>query len=181
MPSALAGYLVGVGVLWGITLLGRVVFGKDAMGHGDIKLARGIGAVIGPIPALMSFAIAVVLGAVLGLIQKYAFQQPTSVGGNGESSTIDEEEYEPESIGSIFKSGIGYLLSLDIVGLFIPKFYEKWFGEPPFVSVEEEEYPIGSTMIPFGPYLALGAIAAVVFQSQLLGVVDAYLRSFGPS
>ncbi len=182
IPTALAGYLVGMGVLWGITFLGRIAFGKDAMGHGDIKLARGIGAVIGPIPALISFAIAVVLGAVLGIVQVLAFRHPTSVGGNGETSAeVEDEDYEPESIGSILKSGVGYLLSFDIVGLFVPKFYEKWFGEPPFVSVEDEEYPIGSTMIPFGPYLALGAIAAVVFQSQLLGVVDAYLRSFAPS
>ena len=67
MPSSVAGALVGWAVLWGIALLGRLAFGKDAMGHGDIKMARGIGAVLLPVAALMSFAIAIALGAVVGI------------------------------------------------------------------------------------------------------------------
>ncbi|HRK22993.1 MAG TPA: hypothetical protein PLX06_14340, partial [Fimbriimonadaceae bacterium] len=55
--------------------------------------------------------------------------------------------------------------------------YESWFGEPAFEPIEEvEEYPIERTMIPFGPYLALGAIVATVFQSELRSGVDAYVR-----
>lgn len=319
IPSAVAGWIVGVATLWGIAFFGRVVFRKDAMGHGDIKMARGIGAVLFPATALMGFGLAVVLGAVLGVVQ-ILVRRPDSASSSDEAtvSLSDEvpkavmnqvqsyreaepaqlnivgaelahtirqelaaenstsgkarrelesianllEERKPvwieleadrqeirvsyrllaahskefdafeaallkrewdkastildgiaanvtdpdhrstlgqmqksvaeknrfaldtvESIGSLIKSGIGYFLCIDIVGLFVPKLYESWFGEPAFEPIEEvEEYPIERTMIPFGPYLALGAIVATVFQSELRNGVDAYVRWVtGPS
>ncbi|MBX3117818.1 MAG: prepilin peptidase [Fimbriimonadaceae bacterium] len=193
-PSALAGWLVGTGALWGITFLGRVMLGRDAMGHGDIKMARGIGAVLFPSLALMSFALAIVAGAVLGVVQVILFKRQeaqessanaaeSGTSGDGDAvqeedqEASEEEELEPESIPSLLKCGLGYVLCIDIVGQFFPKLYESWFGEPAFEPIEEtEDYPIERTMIPFGPYLALGAIAAVVFQQQLLGLVNAYMR-----
>lgn len=68
IPSSIAGALIGWGVLWGIAFLGRLAFQKDAMGHGDIKMARGIGAVLLPASALLSFGVAIVLGAVIGIL-----------------------------------------------------------------------------------------------------------------
>lgn len=40
---------------------------EGAMGGGDVKLAAGVGAVLGTLPALASFLIAVVLGTVFGV------------------------------------------------------------------------------------------------------------------
>lgn len=179
MPTALTGWLMGVGVLWGIAFLGRVVFRKDAMGHGDIKMARGIGAVLGPIPALLSFGLAVILGAVIGMVQVATLKGKQAPEPEVEE---DDEPYEPESIGSLLKCGLGYVLLIDILGLFFPKLYENWFGEPLRAEImEEDDFEVTHTMIPFGPYLALGAIVAVVFQSQLLGLVDSYLNWVTPN
>jgi leader peptidase (prepilin peptidase)/N-methyltransferase len=179
MPSALAGWLTGVGVLWGIAFLGRVAFRKDAMGHGDIKMARGIGCVLFPAVALLSFGLAVVLGAVLGVAQVLIRRGPPNVGTQGdsasESSDEEEEFYPPESIGSLLFCGLGYLLGADIIGLFIPKLYMWWFKEPAFIGAEDwDDAEVEHTMIPFGPYLALGAIVATIFASQLLSGVQAY-------
>jgi len=165
MPSSIAGALVGFGVLWGITLLGRVAFGKDAMGHGDIKMARGIGAVLLPLGAGISFALAVFLGALFGILivaLRKKDQAPA------EEPEADEEPYVPESIGSIFWCGLGYILCIDIIGLAFPKLYEKWFGENPY-AVEEisEEAGVEPTMIPFGPYLAAGALCVVMYGAPL--------------
>lgn len=172
MPSALAGWIVGVGVLWGIAFLGRVVFRKDAMGHGDIKMARGIGAVLFPAVAVMSFGLAVVLGAVLGIAQILLRRAPVA-----EEAAEEDEEYVPESIGSLLKSGFGYMLGFDIIGLCLPKFYESWFGESPTIDFEElESWEADRTMIPFGPYLALGAIIAAVYAGPLLNGVNAYIE-----
>ena len=173
MPSALAGWITGTVALWGIALFGRLLFGKDAMGHGDIKMARGIGAVLFPMVALISFGLAVVLGAVLGLVQVLARRGPPKVGSGakGDTETADEEEfYEPESIGSLLFSGLGYLLGIDVIGLFIPKLYMAWFHESPYIGVEEwDDVEVENTMIPFGPYLALGAIIATVFSATIGG------------
>jgi len=185
MPSSVAGALVGVGVLWGIAFLGRLLFRKDAMGHGDIKMARGIGAILFPALAVTRFALAVALGAVLGLAQ--VFLRPKQKGAQGLESLEqsqdgahqtpeEEEEYEPESIGSLLKCGLGYILCIDVIGLFIPKLYEAWFNENPYAIEEIDDFEADFTMIPFGPYLALGAIVGTVFEKQLLSAVRSYWR-----
>lgn len=182
-PSSVIGALTGVAVLWGIAFLGRILFRKDAMGHGDIKMARGIGAVLFPATAVMSFGLAVGLGAVLGVAQVLLRKDTTpatphenteQTGSAGDPNPEGEEEYEPESIGSLLKCGLGYILCIDVIGLFVPKLYKAWFDEDPFLPIEEEEFEAEHTMIPFGPYLALGAIVATVFQTQLLRALRSY-------
>lgn len=177
LPSALVGWIVGAGAIWAITFLGRILFGKDAMGHGDIKMARGIGAVLFPGTALVSFGLAVALGAILGVVQILVRR----ASGSNEPVELEQDEpdddqtYEPESIGSILKCGLGYLLCFDVIGLFVPRFYEAWFGENPFAIEEFEEQPqVEQTMIPFGPYLAAGAIVAALFEGPLVGLVSSY-------
>ncbi len=208
MPSTIAGALLGFGILWFITLLGRLLFGKDAMGHGDIKLARGVGALLLPVLAGMSFALAIIFGAFLGVGQilfrraqenkqlrtisenvKTAGTLQVNQSQNGSEENLEkkvlelddeEETYEPETIGSIFKCGLGYLLLIDVIGLFIPKLYENWFGENPYSTEDiDEEEEVGWTTIPFGPYLALGAILCMVAQPQILGLWNEYLKYLG--
>jgi leader peptidase (prepilin peptidase) / N-methyltransferase len=175
IPSSIAGALVGIGALWGIAFLGRVMFGKDAMGHGDIKMARGIGAVLLPLGAGLSFGMAVALGAVIGVIQVMVYRKKPAP-----PEVDDEAPYEPESISSLLKCGLGYVLCMDIVGLIQPKVYEWWFGENPYSMEEFEEEPeVEHTMIPFGPYLAAGALAVMLFAPQLKMLVDLYLKING--
>ncbi|MES1228068.1 MAG: A24 family peptidase, partial [Armatimonadota bacterium] len=175
---SLVGALTGIAVIWGIAFFGRLAFRKDAMGHGDIKMARGIGAVLGMQLALGSFALAVVLGAVFGIIQVMARKKQPEPDVEEE----DDEPYEPESLGSLLWCGLGYVLCVDIIGLVFPKLYEWWFKENPYAYEEIDGEPeVEHTMIPFGPYLAAGALVAMVFQKQLLNLGMEYWRSVGPS
>ncbi|MHB8636366.1 MAG: prepilin peptidase [Fimbriimonadaceae bacterium] len=187
VPASIAGAVLGVAVLGLITLGGRIAFGKDAMGHGDIKMARGIGAVLFPIMSLLSFGLAVALGAVLGIVQvvmRIAAERRATAAVGESSEEPDRSEdlsFEPESVGSIVKCVFGYLLCIDVVGLFYPKLYIRWFNEDPFEPVvnqdgEQDDWEVGQTMIPFGPYLALGAIVATVFEVQLRAGFDAYWK-----
>ena len=186
MPSSIAGALVGVGVLWGIAVIGRIAFGKDAMGHGDIKMARGIGAILFPALAVVSFGLAVALGSVLGVMQIFLRPRDKQApadhphGEQGDAPVMTpegEQTYEPESIGSLLKCGLGYILCIDVIGLFIPKLYKAWFNEDPYAPIDDlEDFEADFTMIPFGPYLALGAIVATVFEKQLLGAVGSYWK-----
>lgn len=180
-PSSLVGALTGVGVLWGIAFLGRVLFRKDAMGHGDIKMARGIGALLFPVTAVVSFGLAVVLGLVLGVTQILLLRgsPPGAVmrdgGDGGDGPDLADDEYEPEPIPLLLQAGLGYVLCIDVIGLFIPKLYKAWFHEDVYLPFDEvQDFEVERTMIPFGPYLALGAIAATVFQAQILGGIGAY-------
>lgn len=174
IPSSIAGALVGIAVLWGIAFFGRLAFGKDAMGHGDIKMARGIGAVILPLGAGISFALAVAFGAVLGMAM-ILFRKKSTV-----PLEDDDTPYVPESLGSLLKCGAGYVLCVDVVGLASPKLYESWFGENPYSVEEFEEEPdVEQTMIPFGPYLAAGALAVVLFGPPLFAAVNRYFEDLG--
>lgn len=77
MPPSVLGAVVCFAVFYLIAYVSFYVFRpKDeaarqdyegAMGGGDVKLAAGIGAVVGLIPALVSFFIAVVMGTVVGV------------------------------------------------------------------------------------------------------------------
>jgi leader peptidase (prepilin peptidase)/N-methyltransferase len=258
MPSALAGWLVGVGVLWGIAFLGRIIFGRMAMGEGDIKMARGIGALLFPLLASISFGLAIVIGAVVGSIHAYIsarkrrtssavvdgpielegifvrrvdgkiefrvtdttnepliprkttqtfsfFEKVEYYGGEkqiseqsfwsdvtGEMPMLlhvrrDGEGYSIEAIGknqnalfSLLKSGLGYVLGIDILGLFYVPLYKWWFKEDPFEPPADlESFDAGASMIPFGPYLAIGAIIATIFAPQLVQGLENYLNWAG--
>lgn len=178
IPSALAGWLVGTLVIWFITLIGRLLFGKDAMGHGDIKMMRGIGAMIFPTLTIWALFISVVFGMIMGIVTLVVRAR------NPEPESTDAEEeqapYEPESIGSIFKCGAGYFLLFDVVGLAFPKFAESYFGENPYACEDlDEEDDVPLTMIPFGPSLALGAMVAVFCEPQLFSLWNRYLEVQG--
>ncbi len=173
IPSSILGAVAGVLALWGVAFLGRLLFGRDAMGHGDIKMARGIGAVLFVAPALLSFGLAVVVGAVLGGIQVlFRKREPEP-----ESDDGDFKEEPPESIRSLLWCGLGYLLAIDAIGQIVPKLEKWWFGEEPAaVEDAEDDWQPTITTIPFGPYLALGALFAAYFQIPLVRLVDIYWK-----
>jgi leader peptidase (prepilin peptidase)/N-methyltransferase len=67
VPESVAGVVLGAGVFILIDLFSRLLFRKEGMGLGDVKLGAAIGAVLGPWAALASFGGAVALGALIGI------------------------------------------------------------------------------------------------------------------
>jgi leader peptidase (prepilin peptidase)/N-methyltransferase len=65
---AVAGLLLGLLVILGIRVLGRLAFKKEAMGLGDAKLLAFLGALTGPLGVLYSVVIGSLLGAVIGIV-----------------------------------------------------------------------------------------------------------------
>ncbi len=67
LPPSLVGLVLGFSLFAGVDLFGRLLFRREeAMGGGDANLGAAIGAVLGPWPALLSFAGAILLGGVFG-------------------------------------------------------------------------------------------------------------------
>jgi len=60
--GSLWGYFVGCGVVWAVRIFGTLVFGKEAMGLGDVHLMGAAGAVIGARFVLAAFFIAPFFG-----------------------------------------------------------------------------------------------------------------------
>ena len=173
---ALIGALLGWGILWGIAMFGRVLFGKDAMGHGDIKMMRGVGALLGPAMLCANMLIAVVAGLVVGLAMLAVASRIKPAEAEG-AAPEEEEDIPPETIGSLVIHGVWYLFCMDIVGLFAPSIY-KWIGETPSEEfVEDDGWKPSLTTIPFGPYLAIGAVICMLFAGPIQKGLDNYLKS----
>jgi leader peptidase (prepilin peptidase)/N-methyltransferase len=65
--ASLAGLLVGGGVLLGIGWLGKMMFRRDAMGLGDVKLLAAAGGFIGPGGALMALVLGSLVASLAGV------------------------------------------------------------------------------------------------------------------
>lgn len=68
LPAAVPGMVIGFLVFVGMDLFGRLIFRKPSMGLGDAYIGAAIGALLGPGLALLSFGIAIMLGAVVGVV-----------------------------------------------------------------------------------------------------------------
>jgi leader peptidase (prepilin peptidase) / N-methyltransferase len=105
----LGGSAVGLGILFGMSLLGRLMYRRESMGMGDFKLIAVIGCFLGPLNCAIALFLAVFAGGVTGVV------------------------------------------------LMITKRYR---------SGQE---------IPFGPFLALGGYAVMLFHGQIFGWLQWYL------
>lgn len=70
-PRSIGGFLlgavVGAAALYGVAILGELLFKKESMGGGDIKLAAMVGAFVGWRGVLLSLFLAVLVGAMVGI------------------------------------------------------------------------------------------------------------------
>jgi leader peptidase (prepilin peptidase)/N-methyltransferase len=177
--TAIWGALLGWGLIFGIGLLGRLLFGKDAMGEGDVLLMRGVGALVGIWPLVVAIMIAVFAGAVHGitmiLLDKMGKLGAPKVEEGGEETMIPAQP-----IGEMLFVGILMLLCVDVFALFFPP-VARWLQKamPEAASLSDEEWtPPSIRYIPFGPFLALGTVVVLVFEPWVLGQIDAYLSQF---
>jgi len=179
---ALTGGLLGWGLLFGVQLLGRLAFKKDAMGDGDIKMMRSVGALLGPLLLIGNFGMAVILGLVGGIIgiaieKRKSKPAASTLNASEGDSALVEPDWEPTPIPTILFSGLWYLLCLDAVALFVKPLRE--WSEQKYeqeVVSDDDDWKPSATTIPFGPYLAAGALACMLFAAPIESGLKNYFR-----
>ena len=178
LMTALWGALLGWGLLFGIQLLGRLAFKKDAMGYGDIKMMRGVGAMIGPTLIVANIGVAVVLGLVGGIAGILLSKRNAVV----DTTPVPEDEtpYVPTPVPFVLLAGTWYLLCLDVVAIFV-KPLDRWIAAklPQELVDQDDDWTPSATTIPFGPYLAAGALVCMLFAAPIEKGLRDYF--YGPS
>ncbi len=66
--NMILGMLVGAGIFLAITLIGGLVYGKEAMGFGDVKLMGALGLYFGLSNIIVITLLSFLIGAVLSII-----------------------------------------------------------------------------------------------------------------
>jgi leader peptidase (prepilin peptidase)/N-methyltransferase len=67
LAASALGAVVGGGTLWGVGVVGKLVFRKEAMGFGDVKYMAMIGSVLGWKGVLLTFVLACLFGSLVGV------------------------------------------------------------------------------------------------------------------
>ena len=62
------GMLVGAGIFLAITLIGALVYGKEAMGFGDVKLMGALGIYFGLSNIIVITLLSFLIGAILSIV-----------------------------------------------------------------------------------------------------------------
>lgn len=74
--ASVLGVLAGAGSLYLVALIGRRVYGRDAMGLGDVKFMAFTGSFIGADGVLIAVFVACFLGAVIGILVAFKTGDP---------------------------------------------------------------------------------------------------------
>lgn len=147
--NAVLGAAFGVGLLYGIGVAARVFLGKEGMGMGDVKLFAMIGGTLGILGSLLVLVAACFLGLGAGIVMMIhswlAARGGYAVAESVEMLKLKGEHEAGETDGE---------------------------GEPTLVERLEKlnsELPKGRRVhhLPFGPWIALGAILVLLFQSGI--------------
>lgn len=77
LSAALSGYIIGGGIIYVMGLMGDIIFKKESMGGGDVKLMALVGAFLGWKLAVLTFFLAPFFGAVFGIIEKIRTKDST--------------------------------------------------------------------------------------------------------
>ncbi len=174
LPRSILGAMICAAIFVFIQLLGLLLFRKEAMGDGDVKLARAVGAMLPIGQALVSFLLAIGAGAVLGgALALWAAQKsksmPQAVETHRSESEEAEEEDTPITFAELCQYGFFYIFFLDLVWQ-----AADWLrrgrpaAEEAAAEPEEDDFVAGPTHIPFGPYMVVGAMLAVFYGDKLI-------------
>jgi leader peptidase (prepilin peptidase)/N-methyltransferase len=151
------------------------------MGHGDIKLVRGMGALLLTPGMLVAFGVSIATGAVLGGLWAYWRARGAPAPADAAPDNADEP-FPPEPLGSLLASCLLYTLWVDALITLLPRRVQQRvyaaLGQPNEELTDDifEETP---TMLPFGPFLAIGALLVMLFGGTLAAWTRAYFEWAG--
>ncbi len=154
--SGLVGAILGGGFLLIVRVSYELVRKREGMGWGDIKLLAMIGAFLGAGSLLPVILIGSTMGSVYGLAMLIVRQVR---GSTAETSATDDAERTPAPVEPANGNSRQEVES-EPSG-------DETIRDPEFVDEDGEEWVPPEDGLPFGPFLALGALTVLLFQPTL--------------
>ncbi len=179
--SPLAGAAIGAGGMLLVDFIGMLVYKKDGMGFGDVKLFGAIGLLTGFPGTLYTYAIAFVTATVCFIVimvlvrilssraAKQAAQQEQAV-----PPVQDDRAESVKEAAASEDTGASPAASEDGTA-------EAEDGSAPAESAEgtdEVAEDKGGSYLAFGPYIAIALICYIVFYDYIHHIVSLYLGLF---
>lgn len=170
MPRTIIGALMGILVFGAVRVAGWLWKGVEAMGLGDVLLARGMGAMlallvpVGYFPAwlfpawvLLSCLSGIVVGVPMIAWRKHQAAQKESKAAEA-NPPPDEENFAREGTFGQQIYDIGWCVWLGDLWEYLHFTYLKPHEAAP--TMEEDDWEPAPSAIPFGPFLVVGFLAA---------------------
>jgi len=196
LPRSIAGAVLGVLIFGAFRVLGWLWKRQEAMGLGDVLLARGMGAMLAllvpaganilrlfPMWIMLACLSGAIIGPTLVFFRTRKQIEPVSEETNAGNPEVADEEIESDgsSLGREL-ADIGYCLILMDAWHYLSALARR---EPkPEISAadSEDDWKPGPTAIPFGPFLVIGFLATVFVGEWLtaLYLAFAYGSRMGP-
>jgi leader peptidase (prepilin peptidase)/N-methyltransferase len=159
LANAAAGAAAGFGGLWAVGAIGTLIFRKDAMGFGDVKLFGMFGAFCGLTPLLYLLLIACVIGTLIGVAGMLA---GALARGRAVPAAIGPLQLAEGEIDALLEC---YPLAPGEVAVLRPV-----LREPGSVG------PIRHHL-PFGPSLAIAALVIYLYHPQIASHFERWIAT----
>jgi len=168
LPRSILGAGVGMAIFGAIRLIGWLWKRQEAMGLGDVLLARGMGAFLiafaplGTTPLyhfLTWLLLCCLSGAIVGPIM-ILWRKKTMP----EAPSEEEEEQDYPESNSNIREQIGFIVYCFVLGDlwdYLKDVKVRWQGKS--VIHPEELFQPAPTAVPFGPFMVIGFFLAVFF------------------
>jgi leader peptidase (prepilin peptidase)/N-methyltransferase len=165
--NAVVGALAASSLLWLVGFVGKLIFRREAMGFGDVKLLVMIGAFAGWQIAILSIFLASFFGSIYGIamilasrIRRILWPAPRAgaiCGYEEIQGLLDDDSEQARARNWVYsteeKAALNRLLSA------------------PRIGSEESRHHL-----PFGPHLALAAWLLVLFGPQVINAIRVWLE-----
>ena len=167
--SPLAGAAMGAAVMLLIDLIGKLIYKKEGMGFGDVKLFAAVGMITGFPGTILAFIISLISATICFcvimvvsriLARKAARRTETAVAEletSGETAEVVVSQEAQDSPDNTDGSA--------------PE-------EETAEGVEEQVEGHSGSYLAFGPYIAIALICYLVFNDFIYNMVELYLRLF---
>ena len=178
--SPLAGAALGAAVMILIDFIGMLIYKKDGMGFGDVKLFAAVGLITGFPGTIFAFIISMITATVcfciIMIVVRILVRRAAKASEGGEGSGADAVGDEQTQADASVKSAETAEEPTDAA---VKAEAEEEQADDASGSQETaEEGDTNGSYLAFGPYIALALICYLVFNDFVYNMVELYLRLF---